>query len=365
MLEAERLATTAYYEHFRQGGCSNVCAAGVRRTSRPGELNSGTISSTLVDVFGCILLRVYTIHQVYAYLKRLGYTVTRSQAPSAFYPMAQALLRPTGTKSSLNTMLAAVTRLFWMPLRNLLSPSRHWWKPLDLGCLVHTWPSYCMSADTLGIFKELTDEFLASIFSCLRFIQSGHEKTLPIAELSQLSPHNLQSSYQPFYNLYKPSTPFRRTHPPTPDFSLVVVECVVHPVRKAMLNVFYHSGRTTPMPTLGELDRLLDVAPDPPSIKPRQKQQPRGPPSSLKDSKACAEATDRTHTLYGQESIFVRFLRWLRILPGVNNGPPPRRQNPMQALKAGKRIIVVAVVDVGMISFYRFGQGAFDQWPMA
>jgi tRNA-splicing endonuclease subunit Sen54 len=34
------------------------------------------------------------------------------------------------------------------------------------------------------------------------------------------------------------------------------------------------------------------------------------------------------------------------------------------ALKAGKRTVVVAAVDIGNISFFRFSEGAFHEWPM-
>jgi tRNA-splicing endonuclease subunit Sen54 len=34
------------------------------------------------------------------------------------------------------------------------------------------------------------------------------------------------------------------------------------------------------------------------------------------------------------------------------------------ALKAGKKAVVIAVVDVGNITFFRFCQGAFAEWPM-
>lgn len=118
------------------------------------------------------------------------------------------------------------------------------------------------------------------------------------------------------------------------------------------------------MPTLTELESLLDVAPYAPPIRPRQKQQPRDSLSDLKNSKTREEAAHPARSLHDQEPAFIRLLRWLGILAS-NKGLPPKRQNPMQALKAGKRIIVVAVVDVGMISFYRFGQGAFHEWPMA
>jgi len=33
-------------------------------------------------------------------------------------------------------------------------------------------------------------------------------------------------------------------------------------------------------------------------------------------------------------------------------------------LKAGKKNVVVAAVDAGSISFFRFGQGAFEELPM-
>jgi tRNA-splicing endonuclease subunit Sen54 len=34
------------------------------------------------------------------------------------------------------------------------------------------------------------------------------------------------------------------------------------------------------------------------------------------------------------------------------------------ALKAGKKMVVVAAVDVGNISFFSFSEGAFHEWPM-
>jgi len=34
------------------------------------------------------------------------------------------------------------------------------------------------------------------------------------------------------------------------------------------------------------------------------------------------------------------------------------------AIKAGKKTVVVAVVDAGSTSFFRFGQGAFEEWAI-
>lgn len=35
------------------------------------------------------------------------------------------------------------------------------------------------------------------------------------------------------------------------------------------------------------------------------------------------------------------------------------------SLKTGRKMVVVAAVDAGMTSFFRFGQGVFTEWPMA
>jgi tRNA-splicing endonuclease subunit Sen54 len=40
------------------------------------------------------------------------------------------------------------------------------------------------------------------------------------------------------------------------------------------------------------------------------------------------------------------------------------RQNPFASLKMGKKIIVIAAIDSGNVSFFRFGQGGFEEWPM-
>jgi len=34
------------------------------------------------------------------------------------------------------------------------------------------------------------------------------------------------------------------------------------------------------------------------------------------------------------------------------------------ALRQGNKAVVIAAVDAGIVSFFRFGQGAFEEWPM-
>ena len=59
----------------------------------------------------------------------------------------------------------------------------------------------------------------ASLFRSLRFIPSGHG-----VPLRQSKSAEVESPYQIFYNLYKPSTPFKKTAPPPPDFQIVVIK---------------------------------------------------------------------------------------------------------------------------------------------
>jgi hypothetical protein len=44
---------------------------------------------------------------------------------------------------------------------------------------------------------------------------------------------------------------------------------------------------------------------------------------------------------------------------------PERRPHPMAAIKQGRKVAIIAVVDAGSPSFFRFGQGEFAEWPMA
>jgi hypothetical protein len=52
------------------------------------------------------------------------------------------------------------------------------------------------------------------------------------------TPHN-HTPYEIFYNLYKPATPYRKTAPPSPEFSVVVIK-FVH-------LLFYHIPNSTLM----------------------------------------------------------------------------------------------------------------------
>ncbi|KAF7422970.1 tRNA-splicing endonuclease subunit sen54 [Pleurotus ostreatus] len=245
-------------------------------------------------------------YQVYSYLKRLGYVVTRATPPSPFYPVT-----PPSSTSSTPLRHQSLFSRFTFHLTKLFSRF-NWWRPL----CINPW-----------LRQHMSYEF---IYKSLRFIPSGHNAPLHVK-------HTSASPYKIFYHLYKPSTPFKKTSPPPPDFSVVVVD-----------------ARVTQMPTLRELDDLFGELPELPPPLSRQRHPQQGPQPARNQ---LPPAPPTPTTLWSWIS------SWVFKEPETPS-PLPRRPNPFAALKAGKRIVVIAAVDAGNISFFRFGQGGFEDWPM-
>lgn len=155
-----------------------------------------------------------------------------------------------------------------------------------------------------------------------------------------------------------------------------------------------HSARTTPIPTLIELTSLYHTLPTIPPPLPRQRHLPPPSPTAKAigiersapadpltaiptkaatpyvgspDSQKVLREEDRSSS-----PLFLQ--RLFSLLPFVSVAttnaspksvvPPPRRVNPFMALRQGDKTVVIAAVDAGVISFFRFGEGNFDEWPM-
>ncbi|KAE9399107.1 hypothetical protein BT96DRAFT_957369 [Gymnopus androsaceus JB14] len=259
-------------------------------------------------------------YQVYAYLKRLGYTVTRTKPPTPFYPTAAPYPPPKSSSSSSSTpIMQRIRSLFSSWISKLFSKPFDWWKPLRIS----GW-----------LWKEKNHSFM---FRSLRFIPSGHK--VPI-----YTPPDLKlpsSPYEPFFNLYKPPTPFRKSAPPPPDYQMVVV-----------------NARTTPMPSLRELTAIYDTAPELPPPQPRPAVATQEPTASTSTSTPASESSSSTNFLS-------RFIPWLSSKPA---SPPQktereRKPNPFAVLRQGKKTAIIATVDAGTINIFRFAQGAFEEGP--
>lgn len=136
------------------------------------------------------------------------------------------------------------------------------------------------------------------------------------------------------------------------------------------------SARTTAMPSLHELTTLFDILPEMPLPPPRKRNVPN---STIQQGKLQSREGSSTNASPSQpgrswsSALWAFFQYLLSFLPSVRAPPLPQRArptstspkpNPFPALKTGKKTIVIAAVDAGNISFFRFGQGVFEEWPM-
>lgn len=117
------------------------------------------------------------------------------------------------------------------------------------------------------------------------------------------------------------------------------------------------------MPTIAELTDLFGDLPELPPPVPRKR-------VSFAQQKLAAASQPpplRSPTHPEPESSPVRrAIAWLWSPFGAEKkaGRPPRPTNPFPSLKTGSKMVVIAAVDAGTISFFRFGPGVFTEWPM-
>lgn len=253
-------------------------------------------------------------YQVFAYLRRLGYVVTRTDPPSSSYPVPPPRVGSDGASPSFCRRLSYIFSHFTMHVVRLWRGSFNWWRPLRISRWIHHDKSY------------------GKVLKSLRVIPAGYSVASHFSRATPVAP---SSPYKIFYNMYKPSTNFRKTTPPQPDFQIVVI-----------------NARTALVPSLYELTELFNVLPETLPPLPRR----RGAPLVVQPPPAAVASPVHTST-------FRHIFSWL--LPSSTPQPisSQPRPHPFAALKAGKKNIVIAAVDSGNISFFRFSQGAFEEWP--
>ena len=118
------------------------------------------------------------------------------------------------------------------------------------------------------------------------------------------------------------------------------------------------------MPTLQELTDLFDVLPEVPLPPPRQRRQLPGTSNATAALNPVQPPMQETSSQNAQPTLIRKLFPWIFSTPPANLSSPKRKPNPFVALKTGKKVIVIAVVDASSTSFFRFGQGEFTEWPM-
>ncbi|KAK2459706.1 hypothetical protein APHAL10511_008351 [Amanita phalloides] len=263
--------------------------------------------------------------QVYTYLKRLGYVVMRTEPPEPYYPVPPPFIDVDAPRSILERLFLRFRQLITSLVRFVTTSGPcDWWHPVRLGGWFHR------------------NQNSRSILQSLRFIPCGHK--VPLRQFHSPKGDVADTPYKIFYNVYKPNTPFKKSAPGRPDFQVVVVD-----------------ARTTYMPSLYELTSLFDHVPEALPPAPRRKAfgvnmtQEKGLKKASLPSSAPVPPRSKWLPLFLQTWLFSQ---------NPPNAKAVPKQNPFASLKMGKKIVIVAVVDSGNISFFRFGQGEFEQWPM-
>lgn len=131
------------------------------------------------------------------------------------------------------------------------------------------------------------------------------------------------------------------------------------------------------MPSLAELTALFDALPEVPPPMPRVRQKLPANSSGDKSQGTAAgkdfqsktpSAASKATTTPAPSTPASWFSIWpfhKRTTKQPVKLTPERRPHPMAAIKQGKKVAIIAVVDAGSPSFFRFGQGEFSEWPMA
>ncbi len=122
------------------------------------------------------------------------------------------------------------------------------------------------------------------------------------------------------------------------------------------------------MPTISELTALFGELPELPPPVPRKRM-------SFAQQKEAAASTSKPTNNPVPSSLLVQSRPFFKknplpwIWPWSRSETEAKAQarptNPFPSLKTGKKMVIVAAVDAGTISFFRFGQGVFTEWPMA
>ncbi|KAG8765654.1 tRNA-splicing endonuclease subunit sen54 [Ceratobasidium sp. 428] len=305
-----------------------------------------TVQQAFVEMIGEGKLDIHC-YIVYAYLKRLGYVVGRTIAPAntPHYPLPP----PNNTTSpQVHPALTNIRKFLFLLVRPLGFLYRKLLPLLESFTFgSHHSPSI---VGRLGLWPRSFTT--ASIFASLRSIRAGHDMPL---RLHPLRPPT--DEFKIFWNVWKPSTPWRKLEVPKPDFEIAVVEYVAHSPLDLILSYIHYSARKTPIPNIYQLSTLFS------SVEPRPPPPPRkrGPPNA----KVVASQQKPLIQKQAQPKTTGFWDRVRRTLGfRLDQSLPVQRPNPFVHLKAGRKSVVIAAVDGSMVHLVRFGEGDFAAWPM-
>jgi len=289
--------------------------------------------SHLMGQDGCTMAR----YQIYAYLKRLGYIVQRAS-------LVDQLRAPDPSKLSSPKKSVLVGLLLG------------WWRTCTRICfMIYQFLRWCIrklctrQRGLLGI--SATDSF-DTVFDTLRIVATDEPKspTKPVRD----------ESLQPFFYAWRPASHFKRTHPPPPEFRICVLEADQHP----MLNghdfdtLFSHIPIPSSTGSQGDDKELAKVR--------AQNRRAYGKQRTARVPPATTRNPSRLRSLISRLTWILHILQTFISKWGISCVKVKQmRTNVYIPLKAGRRNVVVAIVDQGTMSLLRFGEAQFNEWRLA
>ncbi|KAI5449698.1 tRNA-splicing endonuclease subunit sen54 [Naganishia albida] len=298
-------------------------------------------------------------YQVYAGLKRLGYTVQRTERflPARFRKpesteqavtttgagASQVLLR---LEASVRTGLRTVLRTIAFPFVWLLKAFHN----------VTARLFQRSGDDGQRLLGKVTATGYGALYEKLRIIPSGHShpsripaspSPTPAADATEDPFASLvENPYLPFFHVWKPATHWTRgkwdrgspegLQSLPPDFWIGVVD-----------------ARSVPFPTLPQMEEIFPVLPALPTPMVR----PRGTAPPKAGTTPAPAATP-------SPSFGRRFLDFFHLGARGKPAAAPPLVNTFLALKQGDRSLIVAVVDGGNVGWTRLGRGGFEEHVM-
>ena len=308
-------------------------------------------------------------YQIYAYLKRLGYIVQRAdlvdqvraqaadKAASAAPPAAWSRY-PRALAGAARAVVAAVVRA----VARLLA-----WAVARLRYVVRLVAGRTRRGR--GLLRVDPGASHDAVFAALQIVPTAAPGGAALARARAKAPH-----LAPFFYAWRPATHFKRTQPPPPEFRICVLETDRYPMLH--LHDFEVLFSHVPVPARGPGE-----APDAGASAEEQELQaireqnrraygkPRRAPGARPKPGARAPDGAAPTTLVARLAWAVRVLAaWLRrvgVRCGVVRAPKKPVGNVYLPLKAGRRSVVVAIVDQGTMSLLRFGEAEFARWRLA
>lgn len=290
-------------------------------------------------------------------MKRLGFVVTRSNAPpdTPSYPVPSKKTTTTTSPSLFRRLTTWIASLVphWVHRTTRLHGFSPLWHGLDYGKLL-----------LVKISKHSSKQAQPP---CFVLCESSLPATAGVSRRSPLK-NQLPNPHTRSSTTYGSRTHRGRRLPlhPLISSSLLLSTCSIH--RPGLLAPHadphvHHSGRTTPMPSLAELTNMFALLPTIPPPLPRR----RNPPPTTTPSSSTPASTEPLSLFH-----YILCLAWLpesirtRLRPKSKTpAAPPLKPHPFAAIRAGHKSIIIGVADAGMVSFFRFGEGCFEEWPMA